>query len=107
MVVPHTIVEFAPIEAPRLTSVVLYSSRRMTWLRGLTTLVNTMDGPQKTSSSSTQPVYTETLFWILTLLPMVTSGEITTFCPILHFSPIRQFFIMWQKCQIFVPTPIS
>ena len=28
---------------------------RDTWLRGLITLVNTMDGPQNTSSSSTTP----------------------------------------------------
>src|SRR2546426_2845593 len=27
----------------------------------------------------------------------------TTFCPILHRAPIRQFFIMCEKCQIFVP----
>jgi len=33
-------------------------------------LVNTIEGPQKTSSSKTTPSYRETLFWILTLSPM-------------------------------------
>jgi hypothetical protein len=28
-------------------------------------LVKTMEGPQKTPSSSVTPLYTETLFWIL------------------------------------------
>src|SRR6476659_7303920 len=106
MVVPHTTVLFAPSEAPRRTSVVLYSSLRATWLRGLITLVNTIDGPQNTSSSRTQPVYTDTLFWILTLLPITTSGETTTFCPMLQPAPIRQFFMTWEKCQILVPGPI-
>src|SRR5215510_6376510 len=81
---PHRIVEFAPREAPLRTSVRRYSSRRLTWLRGLTTLVNTIEGPQNTSSSRIQPVYTLTLFWILTLLPMQTFEEITTFCPTLQ-----------------------
>jgi hypothetical protein len=53
---PQRIVEFAPRLAPRLTSVRRYSSFRDTWLRGLITLVNTIDGPQNTSSSSTTPV---------------------------------------------------
>ena len=33
-----------------------YSCLRDTWLRGLMTLVNTIDGPQNTSSSSMTPV---------------------------------------------------
>ena len=49
---PQTIVLLAPSEAPRLTSVVLNSSFRGTWERGLMTLVNTIEGPQKTSSSN-------------------------------------------------------
>ncbi len=36
-----------------------------------------------------RPVYTLTLFWIFTLLPMVTPGEITTPCPMLHRSSER------------------
>src|SRR6185436_8779953 len=98
-------VVFAPMLAPRLTSVVLYSSLRETWLRGLTTLVNTIDGPQNTSSSRITPVYNDTLFWILTLLPTTTSGETTTFWPMLQSRPIRARGITWEKCQIFVPAP--
>src|ERR1035441_6187622 len=56
IVIPQTIVLFAPIEAPRFTRVCLYSFLRRTWLRGLITLVNTIDGPQNTSSSRIQPV---------------------------------------------------
>ncbi len=54
-VTPQTIVAFAPIEPPRLTSVFMYSCLRETWLRGFSTFVNTHDGPQKTSSSSSTP----------------------------------------------------
>jgi Pyruvate/2-oxoacid:ferredoxin oxidoreductase delta subunit len=53
------------------------------------------------------PVYTDTLFWILTLLPIATSGEITTFWPMLQPAPMREFFITCEKCQIFVPGPIA
>src|SRR5215469_6907958 len=107
MVVPQTIVAFAPIDAPRRTTVFSYRWCRRICERGLVTLVNTHDGPQNTSSSRISPVYRETLFWILTLFPTTTSAAIETFCPILQFWPIRQFFSRWQKCQILVPAPIS
>src|SRR5229473_737809 len=106
MVTPQTTVELAPSDAPWRTSVRLYSFFRATWLRGLVTLVNTIEGPQNTSSSRITPVYTETLFWILTLSPITTSGEITTFCPMLQRSPMRQLLITWEKCQILVPAPM-
>src|SRR5207253_10777408 len=54
-VTPHTIVALAPIELPRRTRVLRYSCLRETWERGFRTLVNTQDGPQNTSSSSTTP----------------------------------------------------
>src|SRR5262249_4147961 len=54
-VTPQTTVALAPIVAPRLTSVRLYACFRETALRGLMTFVNTIDGPQKTSSSSSTP----------------------------------------------------
>ena len=54
-VAPQTIVALAPIVAPRRTRVGWYSAFRETWLRGLTTLVNTQLGPQNTSSSSVTP----------------------------------------------------
>jgi hypothetical protein len=35
-----------------------------------------------------------------------TSGDMTTFCPILQFSPSTQPGIKCEKCQILVPSPI-
>src|SRR5215472_8432114 len=104
---PQTIVAFAPIVAPALTRVRLYSFFLTMALLGFTTLVNTIEGPQKTSSSSSTPVYTETLFWILTLLPIRQPGDTTTFCPRLQRLPILLPDIMWEKCQIRVSSPIS
>ncbi len=52
IVVPQTMVQLAPSVAPRFTSVRRYSFLRGTAERGLCTLVKTMLGPQKTSSSS-------------------------------------------------------
>src|SRR5207245_4524052 len=54
-VTPHTIVALAPMDAPRRTSVRRYSCLRDTWLRGLSTLVKTHEGPQNTSSSNSTP----------------------------------------------------
>ena len=54
-VTPQTIVAFAPIDVPRLTNVRRYSCLRDTCERGFMTFVNTMDGPQNTSSSSSTP----------------------------------------------------
>src|SRR5450759_1207238 len=105
-VTPNTIVALAPIVAPRRTSVRLYSFFRDTWLRGLTTLVKTIDGPQNTSSSSSTPSYTDTLFCILTLLPILTPFITTTFCPSEQRSPITAPPSTWQKCQTFVSGPI-
>src|SRR5437764_15304440 len=38
---------------------------------------------------------------------MWTSGDTTTFWPMLQCSPMRLFLIIREKCQIFVPGPIS
>ena len=51
-VVPQTMVQLAPSVAPWRTSVRRYSFLRTTAERGLNTFVNTMVGPQNTSSSS-------------------------------------------------------
>ena len=48
---PHTIVQFAPRDAPFLTKVFRYSCFLLMAERGLYTLVKTMLGPQKTSFS--------------------------------------------------------
>src|SRR3546814_13721509 len=42
---------------------------------------NTMLGPQNKSSSRRTASYTETLFWIFTLLPMTKSLATKRFCP--------------------------
>src|SRR6267143_3451314 len=106
MVTPHTMVAFAPIEQPRRNRVVSYRECRFTCERGLLTFVSTQLGPRNTSSSTTTPVYTETLFCILTLFPISTPPSTLTFCPITHFWPICAPFITCEKCQIFVPGPI-
>src|SRR5207302_5373381 len=107
IVVPHTIVQLAPMLAPRFTRVRRYSFLRTIWLRGLMTLVNTMEGPQKTSSSNSTPVYSETLFWILTLFPMRTLFDTRTFWPRLQRSPIVLLAMMWLNCYILVTVNIS
>ena len=53
--IPHKMVAFAPIVAPFFTSVFLNSFFLITALRGLITLVKTIEGPRKTSSSQTTP----------------------------------------------------
>src|SRR5688572_14729406 len=104
---PQTMVALAPIVAPLPTWVRAYSDLRLITLRGLMTFVNTMEGPRNTSSSQITPVYIDTLFCTLTLLPSTTCGDTTTFWPILQFSPIVQPGIICEKCQIFVPFPIA
>src|SRR5689334_12142995 len=106
MVEPQTTVALAPMDAPFFTRVLRYSSFRTTSLRGLKTLVKTMEGPQKTLSSSSTPSYTLTLFWILQLSPTFTLGPMTTFWPMLHFFPTLTFLRTWEKCQIFDPSPM-
>jgi len=75
-------------------------------LRGLITLVKTMEGPRKTSSSSVTPWYTDTLFWIFTPLPIFTLRSMKTFWPIIQFSPISEEGMIWVKCQTFDPAPM-
>ena len=53
---PQTIVAFAPIDAPCPTLVWAYWSFLIIAERGLVTLVNTQEGPKKTSSSQITPV---------------------------------------------------
>src|SRR5262249_13077531 len=53
---PQTMVALAPIVLPRLTRVWRNSLLRSISARGLLTLVNTQDGPQKTPSSSVTPL---------------------------------------------------
>ena len=59
---PQTMVLLAPNVAPCRTSVGRYSLFRTISLRGLMTLVKTIDGPQNTPSSNVTASYTETLF---------------------------------------------
>lgn len=45
--------------------------------QGLYMIVKTIEGLQKTPSSSATPQYTETFFWILKSVTIITSGPIT------------------------------
>ena len=75
-VMPHIIVEFAPIVEPVSTNVLMnflffeYSDR------GFISFVKVTLGPQNTKSLILTPEYIETLFWIFTLLPILTSSPI-------------------------------
>src|SRR3546814_7080892 len=63
-----------------------------------------MLGPQNTSSSRRPASYTETLFWIFTLLPMTTSLATKTFCPSEQPAPIRAPEQTCAQCQLRVPS---
>lgn len=76
---PHTTVTFPPNDAPRPTTVSLYSDLRLMNARGFTTLVNTADGPTNTPSSSRTPSYTVTLFCIRQPSPTHALPITTTF----------------------------
>ena len=54
-VYPQTTVELAPNEAPSLIRVLAYTPCTGKCARGVTTLVNTQEGPQNTLSSSSTP----------------------------------------------------
>src|SRR5262249_4756933 len=82
------------------------SALRLTSARGLMTLVNTIDGPQNTWSSSLTPSYSDTLFWMRQFSPTVTLPTYT-FCPRTQRGPILAPGDTWQKCQIFLPAPMS
>jgi len=99
-------VALAPIVAPFFTRVCLNSFLFETALRGLIILVNTHEGPRKTSSSQITPSYSETLFCTFTWLPNTTVDAIKTFWPMLQLFPMRQPFIRCEKCQMLVPLPI-
>src|SRR5690554_625843 len=105
-VTPQTMVQLAPSVAPFFTRVSRYSSLRSMSERGLYTLVNTMLGPQNTPSSRCTLSYTDTLFWILQLSPMVTLFPMNTFWPMETFLPILAPPHTWTKCQTREPSPI-
>jgi len=69
--------------------------------------VRTQEGPRNTSSSMMIPSYMETLFCILTLLPMTTPPATMVFWPRLQPAPIFAPAQTWLKCQMRVPSPIS
>lgn len=106
IVTPHTTVTLAPIDAPRHRRVGRYSFFRLMKARGFMTLVNTADGPTKTSSSRVTPSYIETLFWILHPLPIRAVGKTTTFCPNEQRLPTWHPDTRWQKCHIRVSSPM-
>nr|AGM38858.1 hypothetical protein [Glaesserella parasuis] len=107
MVMPQTIVQLAPNVAPFFTIVSRYSLLRSMRERGLYTLVKTILGPQNTPSSKCTLSYTDTLFWILHLSPIVTLFPINTFCPSDTPLPIFAPAQTCAKCQTLEPSPIS
>ena len=81
IVIPQSIVAFAPTLAPSPTCVGEYESRLTTLLRGLITLVNTQLGPRKTSLPKVTPEYRLTLFWTLQFAPVFTPSATKQFWP--------------------------
>src|SRR3989304_4303550 len=70
IVIPQIIVEFAPMLEPFLTTVgTTRSSPQMNAL-GYRSFVKTTEGPTKTSSSISTPLYIVEKFWIFTLFPI-------------------------------------
>lgn len=104
MSLPQMIVAFAPIDAPRRTTVGVISQSGFT-ARGYMSLVNTALGPTNTSSSRVTPENTETLFWIFTPLPIDAPLSTKTFLPRLQPEPIVAPSRMWQWCQTRVSSP--
>ena len=95
---PHTIVAFAPIDAPLRTSVET-NSRSSPVARGCRSFVKTTEGPTKTSSSSVTPEYTETKFWILQPDPITAPVSTKTDLPRTHRIPTRAPLRTCAKCQ--------
>ena len=58
--------------------------------------MNTAAGPTKTSSASSTPRYTDTLFWIFTRCPTWTPWSMYTPLAKVHPSPITAPVRMWQ-----------
>src|SRR5438067_7174925 len=83
---PQTMVAFAPIDAPRPTTVGI-TSQSVAAARGYRSFVNTAPGPTNTSSSIVTPLYTDTLFWILQPEPIRTPASMNTFLPMTHRAP--------------------
>src|SRR5262249_7855218 len=79
-VTPHTIVAFAPIDAPRPTWVgTIFQSVEVA--RGRRSFVKVALGPTNPSSAIVTPSNTETLFWIFPRSPPATPRSTKTFFP--------------------------
>ena len=105
IVIPQSMVAFAPIVTFSRTKVGKISFFLGIALLGLMTFVKTQEGPQKTLSSRVTPSYTETLFWIFTLFPMIVLPAIPT-CPAkIVFSPIFTLWAIWTwlSKKVFLP----
>jgi hypothetical protein len=61
--------------------------------------------PQKYVILADHPGVYRNIVLYFTLLPGTTSGDTTTFCPILQFRPVVQFGIICEKFQILVMSP--
>src|SRR3954453_124817 len=103
---PGRIVAFAPIEAPRRTSVRGYSSSQ--WrLRGKRSLVNVGLGPMNTSSSTVTPPHSCTPDLTVTRSPTTTPFSTNTPSHRLQSSPTRAPSSTCANAHTFVPRPTS
>src|SRR3954447_5470629 len=103
---PGRIVAFAPIEAPRRTSVRGYSSSQ--WrLRGKRSLVNVALGPMNTSSSTVTPLHSCTPDLTVTRSPTTTPFSTNTPSHRLQSSPTRAPSSTCANAHTFVPRPTS
>ena len=103
---PHTMVAFAPTDAPRLTRVGVGCQSAFT-ARGSRSFVKAADGPMNTSSASSTPRYTDTLFCTFTRSPIWTPWSTKTFFPSVQPAPITEPLRKWLWCQMLVPPPIT
>ena len=78
-IIPGNIVVFAPIDAPSFTNVFIYTPFLEYSALGVLSLQNTIDGPRNTLSSQVIPLYIETLFCTLQLLPNLAPSAIKQF----------------------------
>ena len=99
-------VAFAPIEAPRSTTVRLGSVR---WAldRGKGSFENVAFGPTNTSSPSCTPSHSCTPLFMVTRSPITTSFSMNTWSQILQSSPIRAPARTCANAQIRDPRPTA
>src|SRR5208282_2067966 len=101
-------VAFAPMDAPRLTTVGRnFSGGFLKATRGNKSFVNTTFGPRNTSSSTVTLSHTSTLFLTVTRLPNLAPVSRKAWSPTLQSLPRVAPFITWANAQTRVRGPTS